>query len=328
MDNSRFNPYSVWKSSLRDWNVSGAFRARGGIAAPFHCKATGGRVGTMVAAGELSVIVVTHNSAHIAGVALASLPAGCEIICVDNASTDRLDDVLRNFPVKKIGNTINRGYGAACNQGALAATGQFLFFMNPDVKVESDGLSALLEARRRYPDCSVFIPRTMTPSGQLWFDDRSGADRMLAKHAEVTTRSLAGDCCVRFADGGAFLIDRQMFLDVGGFDEKFFLYYEDDDFSHRLVCRGQPIIVVNDAVVTHAIGNSVAKSARSLIARYHAKKKSEIYFKHKYDIAYNPLSDGLFLVLKVLFYLLIPKPRRLFSALGQFKAVLDHMRGV
>lgn len=282
----------------------------------------------MIMPGELSIIVVTYNSAHIAGDALASLPQGCEIICVDNASTDRIDDVLNNHPVKKIRNAVNRGYGAACNQGALAATGRFLFFMNPDVTVEPGGLSVLMEATRRYTDCRIFTPRTMTPNGRLWFDDRSGADRMLGKHAEVTTRSLAGDCCVRFADGGAFLVDRQLFLDIGGFDEKFFLYYEDDDLSHRIVQHGEPIIVVNDAVVKHAIGNSVVKNPRNLIARFYAKKASEIYFKRKYGIAYDPFKDGAFLVLKSLFYLLIFRPKRLYSAFGQFKAVLDAVRGI
>jgi GT2 family glycosyltransferase len=168
----------------------------------------------------------------------------------------------------------------------------------------------------------------MTPNGRLWFDDRSGADRMLAKHAEVTTRSLAGDCCVRFADGGAFLIDRQLFLDIGGFDENFFLYYEDDDFSHRIVQRGEPIIVVNDAVVTHAIGNSVAKNPRNLIARFYAKKASEIYFKRKYGIAYDPFKDGAILALKALFYLVIFRQRQFLSALGQFKAIIDNTRGI
>lgn len=241
----------------------------------------------MIAPGELSVVLVTYNSAHVVGAALSSLPPGCQLICVDNASKDDLGSALAGFDVALIRNSVNRGYGAACNQGAREATGQFVLFMNPDVTFEPGAIRALLDAARRYPDCRTFVPRTHTSDGKLWFDDRSGTDRMLGRHREVATTKLGGDCCVRFADGGAFMIDRELFLDIGGFDEGFLLYYEDDDLSHRLVQRGEPIIVVDDAVAIHAVGTSVALGRRGVISRNRAKKNSEIHFKTKYGV---PLS--------------------------------------
>lgn len=282
----------------------------------------------MIAPDELTVVVVTYNSAHIVGAALSSLPSGCQIICVDNASDDDLCSVLSGFDVVRINNPVNRGYGAACNQGARIATGRFIVFMNPDVAFERDAVRGLLDAARRYPDCRTFVPRTHTSDGKLWFDDRSGTDRMLARHREVVTVSLAGDCCVRFADGGVFMIDRRMFLDIGGFDEGFLLYYEDDDLSHRLVQRGEPIIVVNDAVATHAVGTSAAIGRLGIIARGRAKKNSEIYFKNKYGIRYRACADMVMLTLKLIFYVIILNPRRLFSTWGQFTAVRNHMRKV
>lgn len=280
----------------------------------------------MIASGALSVVLVTYNSAHVVGAALSSLPPGCQIICVDNASDDDLASVLAGFDVALIRNSVNRGYGAACNQGARAATGRFVIFMNPDVTLEPHAARALLDAARRYPDCRTFVPRTHTSDGKLWFDDRSGADRMLARHREIVTTSLGGDCCVRFADGGVFMIDRAMFLDLGGFDERFLLYYEDDDLSHRLVQRGEPIIVVDDAVATHAVGTSVAIGRQGVIARNRAKKNSEIYFKEKYGVPYRGSTDGLLLLVKLIFYAAILSPRRLFATWGKFTAVVDHMR--
>lgn len=280
----------------------------------------------MIASGELSVVLVTYNSAHVVGAALSSLPPGCQLICVDNASKDELGSVLAGFDVALIRNSVNRGYGAACNQGAREATGQFVLFMNPDVTFEPGAIRALLDAARRYPDCRTFVPRTHTSDGKLWFDDRSGTDRMLGRHREVATTKLGGDCCVRFADGGAFMIDRELFLDIGGFDEGFLLYYEDDDLSHRLVQRGEPIIVVDDAVAIHAVGTSVALGRRGVISRNRAKKNSEIHFKTKYGVPYHGLADGLLLLGKLIFYAAILSQHRLFAAWGKFTAVVDHLR--
>lgn len=273
---------------------------------------------------------MTHNSAHTVRGALARLPSGLEIVCVDNASADDLSAALSGFAIRRIDNSVNLGFGHACNIGAAAASGEYLLFMNPDVRLEADAVDALLQAAERYPNCSVFVPRTNTVDGRLWFREENEIDRLSGVPLPTRIRQVWGDCCIRFVNGGVFMIKRTLFLETGGFDEDIFLYYEDDDLSHRLLQRGEPMILVSGAHAVHDIGTSVAQSTRSRIFRYRAKMRSEIHLRRKYGIAYRPFVDILRYSVKIAFYCLTLNRNRLINSLGHligiFDCILDRSR--
>ncbi|BAV49212.1 glycosyl transferase [Mesorhizobium sp. 113-1-2] len=279
---------------------------------------------------SITAITVTHNSAHTVRGALARLPAGVEIVCVDNASTDDLSAALSGFAVHRIDNAVNLGFGHACNIGAAAASGEYLLFINPDVRLETDAVDALMQAAERYPNCGVFVPRTNTVDGRLWFREQSEIDRLSGVSLPTRIRQVWGDCCVRFVNGGVFMIKRTLFLDTGGFDEDIFLYFEDDDLSHRLLQRDEPMILVSGAHAVHDIGTSVAQSTRSRIFRYRSKMRSEIHLRKKYGIAYSPSVDILRYSTKIGFYCLTLNRNRLINSLGRligiFDSILDRSR--
>ena len=279
---------------------------------------------------SISVVTVTHNSAHTVRGALARLPSGLEIVCVDNASTDDLSGALLGLVVHRIDNPVNLGFGHACNIGAAAASGEYLLFINPDVRLGTDAVDALMQAAERYPNCSVFVPRTNTVDGRLWLREQSEIDRLSGVSLPTRVRQVWGDCCVRFVNGGVFMIKRKLFLDAGGFDEDIFLYFEDDDLSHRLLQRDEPMILVSGAHAVHDIGTSVAQSTRSRIFRYRSKMRSEIHLRRKYGIAYNPFVDILRYSTKIGFYCLTLNRNRLINSVGRligiFDSILDRSR--
>jgi N-acetylglucosaminyl-diphospho-decaprenol L-rhamnosyltransferase len=275
---------------------------------------------------SVSAITVTYNSAGIVRGALSSLPTGTEIICVDNGSTDDLSHALRGLPVKRIDNGRNLGFGTACNIGAAAASGEYLLFINPDVRIAPKAIAALLEAIGRYPDCNVFLPRTNTPDGKLWFREQSEIDRLSGIPPPRRVREISGDCCVRFVDGGIFLIRRTLFLEIGGFDERIFLYFEDDDLSYRLRQRDEPLILVGEALAVHDVGNSVERSAPARIDRHRSKMRSEIFLRRKYKIQFNPTRALSQCIAKVAFYCLTFNRDRLLNSIGRLLGLIDAFR--
>lgn len=271
----------------------------------------------------LTAIMVAYNSAHIIDRALATIPSGYPVICVDNASSDILDAAVSDPRVRLVRNDANIGFGRACNQGARLAATEFLLFLNPDVELAAGSIDALLAAAKRYPDAGVFAPRTWNAEGAAWFSDSTILDQPARRPAD---RALAGDCCVGFIDGGVFMIRRSLFEDIGGFDENIFLYYEDDDLSRRLAGRKEAMIIVHDAGAKHNVGHSTTETATSLVARHRAKKISEYYIKIKFGRDIHPIWNLLGLACKVFFYAILFMRRRMLMAMGRLLGVVDYLR--
>jgi GT2 family glycosyltransferase len=205
---------------------------------------------------SLSAIIVTHNSAEVVSGLVGALPADIEIICVDNASSDDISGLLERFSVKLIRNDRNVGYGTACNKGAVAAGGDFLLFLNPDIALADDTLGEIRAAIARYPDCAVFSPRIENEGGRVENRDYNFIERAGPRRLVRLRQPFAGDACIHFLHGGAFAVRREVFLALGGFDERIFLYYEDDDLAARLLARHEPIIYVHGACLRHGVQRS------------------------------------------------------------------------
>ena len=120
---------------------------------------------------DLSVIIVTYNSADLIGPCLDSVldPSGVplEVFVVDNASTDGTADSIRQrFPgVTLVENGTNRGFGAANNQVLPQCGGRHLLFLNPDTLVRPGALSAMVAFMDSHPHIGLAGPRLVYPDG-------------------------------------------------------------------------------------------------------------------------------------------------------------------
>ena len=125
-----------------------------------------------------------------------------------------------------IENKENIGYGSACNLGAEKASGSHLLFINPDSELNPGTLDELIKATDRYPNASAFNPKIIDRTGKQDFKRRSV---LLPKSEWMSKKFPTFDKDVSVLSGAAIFIKKEKFLQIKGFDEKIFLYHEDDD---------------------------------------------------------------------------------------------------
>jgi GT2 family glycosyltransferase len=179
-----------------------------------------------------------------------------EVIVVDNNSTeDPTPDVVVRFPrARVIRNDTNRGFAAGNNQGAAAATGAYLVFLNDDTRVEAGWLATLVETARRRRAAAVASYILDWPGTAVDFAD--GAVNFEGKGFQLNygtpvSRLTPEEKPLLFACGCAMLVDRAVFDDAGGWDEETFAYYEDVELGWRLHLLGHEVWLAPGAVVYH-----------------------------------------------------------------------------
>jgi GT2 family glycosyltransferase len=210
---------------------------------------------------EVSVVIVTWNGRHHLEVCLGALMAqqdvSFEAILVDNGSTDgTLPFVQERFPaVRIVALPENRGFAAGNNAGARQARGVYVAFLNNDTRAEPRWLRTLLDgvdaAAGAVLTTSRIVymhdPEVIDSAGDgvlRWggaFKRLHGAPARLAEES----REVFGVC------GAACLMPRQLFEELGGFDESFFASHEDVDLSYRARLLGYRCRYVAGAIVLH-----------------------------------------------------------------------------
>lgn len=261
---------------------------------------------------RVTVCVIAYNSGPTLGTCLEHLGAQTfrdfEALVIDNASPDPGDSTIAaSFPwVRLIRNDANLGFTGAGNQGAREGRGRWYVLLNPDAYAEPDWLANLMAAAARHGKVSSFTSRQMVEGEPGVLDGlgdvmsitgipyRGGylnRDEGQAREGEVFS-----PC------GAAMMIDRALFLDLGGFDEDFFCYGEDVDLGYRLQLAGQPTLLVPDATIRH-LGSASSGGPKSEFAVFHGtRNRFWVLFKNT-PAPLLPLVTPLHLMTLVLIYL-------------------------
>ena len=229
----------------------------------------------------VSVVVVVYESGPTLAECLVALAAqtwrDCEILLIDNASSDRVAQAAaRADPaIRLIENASNLGFAAAVNQGAKAATGRWMALLNPDAYADPDWLARLVAATEANPDVHCFTSRQLMAEDPTKLDGLGDVMALAGYpfrggYTHPNPGALAPGW-VFSACGGAMLIDRALFLRLGGFDERLFCYCEDVDLGYRLRLIGEPTLLVPDAVVRH-VGSASTGGRRSDFAVFHGTR--------------------------------------------------------
>lgn len=232
----------------------------------------------------ITVVSVCYNSTGVVSAMLASLPKGLAVVLVDNGSQDatELEIIAQGTGARLIRNADNRGFGAACNQGAAVAETEFVLFLNPDVTVEPGALDALAAAMRQYPRASAMNPVICKASGQPYFKSSSV---LLPRTMWLVRGRPEADCEVPVLSGAALIVRRANFEAVGGFDPEIFLYHEDDDLGLRLRAECGPLMFIRGAVVHHEGGRSSGRGAEVAALKGWHMGRSRVYAARKHGRA-------------------------------------------
>jgi GT2 family glycosyltransferase len=232
-------------------------------------------------APAVSIVVVVYESGPTLAQCLAAVRAQTladyEILLVDNASSDRTAQAAARADraIRLIENTENLGFAAAVNQGAKAAKGRWLALLNPDAYADPDWLAALVAAAEANPSVHSFTSRQLMAEDPTKLDGLGDVMALAGypfrggyTHANPGRLEPGW---VFSACGGAMLVDRALFLRLGGFDERLFCYCEDVDLGYRLRLVGEPTLLVPDAVVRH-VGSASSGGRRSDFAVFHGTR--------------------------------------------------------
>jgi len=238
----------------------------------------------------ISIVVVAYESGPTLSACLDAVRAQTigevEVILVDNASRDgAAAAAARAHPEASfIANFENLGFAAAVNQAARAARGRWLALLNPDAFPEPDWLQALLAAAEAHPTFRCFASRQLMAEDPARLDGlgdvMSAAGFAFRGGYGQADPGLTAPARVFSACGGAMMVDRALFLEMGGFDERLFCYCEDVDFGYRLQLRGLSTLLVPGAVVRH-VGSASSGGPRSDFATFHgSRNRLWVYLKN------------------------------------------------
>ena len=237
--------------------------------------------GSAPPADDITVLLVTYNSAAILPWSLEPLSRHPHVIVVDNASRDDTLPVVRRLlpQARVIEAGANLGFGRANNLGLQAAATPLVLVLNPDCRVADDALEALGHAARRWPQAALLAPLLYDAPGRLGDSWRGVGGVPTPPQAERTPPD--GDVSATFVTGAAMLVRRQQVLPLGGFDPWFFLYHEDDELCGRIRQAGLDIVVVADARAEHHTRSSSPSTFRTSWRRHYCMALSKLYMLRK-----------------------------------------------
>lgn len=256
---------------------------------------------------DISVIIVTYNHRQVIGETLQTLKnsKNIEVIVIDNASIDGSADYIKqNFQeVKLIANHENIGFGSGCNQGAKLSVGEYLFFLNPDATATVKQIEVMVDFLKTKSNAAAVGPKIFC-KGEVEYSCRPfpGYKQVLFHRYSILTKLFPNNPIsseylmsnwkhdtpktVDWISGSAMAIPRKKFFDVGGFDERYFLFCEDTDLCKQFSQKKWEVWYLPTASVNHKIGES--RAASSLNTLYQRHRSIWIY--------YRKFNSGFFLI--------------------------------
>ena len=244
---------------------------------------------------DVSVIIVTRNTRALACEAVQSVLESAdtlakECVVVDNGSSDETPKILpQQFPaVAYVRSETNLGFARANNLGARQARGEFLLLLNSDARLQPDALVSAVTWMRAHSDCAVAGAQLLNPDGSR----QNSIANFPTLATELLNKSLLRRLCPHRFPGkeqtyaepvavetviGAFMLIRKEHWDaLGGFDERYFFFFEETDFCRQTRRRGRTVFHLPAVRVWHGQGQTTRQV--SVAARIEYWKSRYAYF--------------------------------------------------
>jgi N-acetylglucosaminyl-diphospho-decaprenol L-rhamnosyltransferase len=231
---------------------------------------------------DLSVIIVNYNTRDYLSGCLESVSeqggVTYETIVVDNNSADGSSQMVRkNFPwVKLVANSENLGFGRANNQALKICRGKYVFFLNPDTTVAPDCFKTMLLFMERNPGIGLAGTKLLFPDHS--FHPSVGDGYPGGRRARKVMKGLPGD--IAWVLGASMVASLKVINSMHGFDDRFFLYGEEQDLCLRIRKTGLLIGYIPDAIVVHWGGKSERENLPAEVWSKKIKAEYIFYKKH------------------------------------------------
>lgn len=277
----------------------------------------------------VSVVLVTYNSAAVIQEALQSVikhPLVVNCFVVDNASTDETRDIIqRNFPeVILIKNAKNEGFGCANNTALKRIKTPYALLLNPDARLQYDTLDKLILAAKKYQNAGILAPKLIKNDGVVHHSFKRNI--FIREKYSFPYRLAEGDICAEFLSGAIWLFNMGNMREVGFFDEKIFLFHEDDDLCLRVRQKNLSLVYVHDAVAIHLMGASTGHDV-SEFKQFHLTL-SRLYLEQKYSGRVKKFALRLlvFVVFKYCFYAMCFNTRKKRRYKARLQAIIYFLK--
>lgn len=238
-----------------------------------------------------SVLIVNYNAGDLLQAAINSLKnqtfRDFEVVIVDNDSEDASAENLDTdgLPaIRVLREKHNHGFARGNNLAAQTASGKWLALLNPDATADENWLMEIHAATKRHETCRVFAcsqinmdkPGLLDGAGDAYFAFgipwRGGFEHPISELPSTDSHCFS-PC------GASAIYERPLFLDIGGFDERFFCYCEDVDLGIRLQLSGEKCVFLPDAVIHHK--GSATSGRYSYFTMYHGfRNRTWAYIKN------------------------------------------------
>ncbi len=243
---------------------------------------------------DVSVIIVNYKTSLLVEKCIVSVKEFCkgvnlEIIVVDNNSNDEGFSNLINIyhDVIFLKKDINNGFGSGNNFASTFAKGEYLFFLNPDTYFIDNSIQILYDFIKSNKNAGIVSPTLKNPDLTIQYSYNRFHTFVYfileafylhpiiikkVKKKQATKNN--GPFEIDWPIGAAFLIKNNLFKEIGGFDENYFMYYEDADIALRIKKRGYRNYCVPLATVVHILSSSTGDKKFS---KFHVHRSRLIY---------------------------------------------------
>lgn len=240
----------------------------------------------------VSIIIPVYNNIHYTERCLRSIyhsspKHSYEIIIVNDCSTDQTQEILSHIKgLTIVTNPTNSGFIISCNKGAQIAKGLYVLFLNNDTQVLPHWLDELVATFSLFPDAGLVGSKLIYPNGQLQeaggiiWNDASGCNFGRLDHPNKPEYNYLRE--VDYCSGASIMVPRALFLEVGGFDERYRpAYYEDTDLAFSIRQKGYKVLYQPLSVVIHFEGISSGTDINKGVKSHQPINAVKFYSKWK-----------------------------------------------
>jgi len=233
---------------------------------------------------EITIITVLYNSSEIVESFFDSLKE-FKIIAVDNGKNEKVLDKIKIYKnIQVISKNKNLGWGRAVNLAFENVSTNFFLTLNPDVSIDANSIENMFNVLNQYSDCGIVSP-IMLPNKDFYgaFPEKNlknvNSSNEIKSRELLLNSEIEGELCVDAAHGSAFLISSKYFENIGKYNEKYFLFWEEIDLCRKYRSKKLSVIITPRSKAHHIQGNSSKSNIQIFLTRtFYQEYSPLIYF--------------------------------------------------